>query len=416
MKISSLVTGLLASWILTFSIGVSKFGPVPIKATILLLYLMFSFAALLGKSKVSLKYFPMLAILFFWIGVSVATGILNGFGLSVVSQGASVILSILAVITSFVLYDNNLLKINFIERAIYFAAAIGVSFKVLIGLGVIAGLFSAESINLAMSDYFGSASYEVDIFGGFMGILPRIGNAGDLLYLIIFIFFATKYNRKPILVFAFMWLTMLLFVFVSYSRFLMVIFLAASFCIFFYKIRVYPIKSFLLGVALAMMILSADIIDLSSVVLALYDRFTGQVQFEADSIRSEMAAILFKSFYENMLFGLGLGGYINHYTRSEINLWQYELEYLSLLMQLGLTGFLFIVINYLIYTIFVLFKNFDKKLLLPLMLSVLTLIVVPLQSSLFCGTQWAVIILSIFFLSRDSNINICKYSRPFVSR
>jgi O-antigen ligase len=139
------------------------------------------------------------------------------------------------------------------------------------------------------------------------------------------------------------------------------------------------------------------------IFLEIDERFTGYTQSRSDSIREEMKEVLLGSIADNPVLGVGLGGYARDYLRSPTNMWQYELEYLALVMQLGILGFIFMVANFIVYVLRMLLNGYQKSYAIPMGISIVFWLGTPIQSSLFSGTQSAVIILSIFFLSRKQN-------------
>ena len=389
---------LLCIWIASFSIGITKISFIPIKTIIFFAFVFFSSRALIGKGKVILKHPRSLFLLWLWVVIASTIGVSNGFDLSTINQDASLVASFLVVIFSFVLYENNLLNVDKIKSAIYLTAGVGVAIKVFLGLSVVSGLFSADSIDELMQNYAGSTSFNADIFGGFLGLLPRIGNAGDLFNLIVFVFVVKQSSGIR---FIFFWVLVLAFTLVTYSRYLMLFFAIVS---LYAAVSGIKERSKAATIAMAIVILSIALYysDADVIYSEIENRFTGQVQLESDSIRAEMKTVLFNTFSNNPFVGIGLGGHVQDYIRSPTNLWQYELEYLSLLMQLGVLGFIAIVVNFIVYVIRVLFSNYQKAFIFPMLLSTAFWIGTPFQSSLFNGTQSALIILSIFFLSRKS--------------
>lgn len=390
----------LCMWVLTFTVGFTKFGILPVKSILLLLFLLFSVICLIKINKVILRYKRSLLFLWLWVVVSIFVGIFNGFDFSTVSQAASVTSAFFVVIFSFVLQGNHQLNAGKLKKTIYLTALAGGGIKILMALGVVFGFFSAEGIDQMMQNYAGSTSFHVDMFGGFLGLFPRVGNSGDLFYLIVFLFYVRESGGVKL---ALLWLFALVFVLISYSRYLMIIFVIITLYAIALSVKNKP-KITMSVICALISVPFLGFLDFSSIVSEIANRFTGQVQYEADSIRSEMGGVLSGIFYDNLIFGVGMGGYVRDYIRSDVNLWQYELEYLSMLMQFGIIGFLFIVVNFSMYVIRTLFSSYQKACLLPMIFGVVFWLGTPLQSSLFSGTQSALIVLSIFFLSRESAV------------
>lgn len=389
---------LLCLWIFSFSLGITKISVLPVKTLILLAFLLFTSLALLNKRRLTVRHRWSLLTLWPWIVFSIYIGISNGFLASTASQSLSLTSAFLAAIFVFLLHDNTDIDVERIKKLIYTTAIAGMAAKCFIGIGAIIGVFSADSVDEAMQSYLGSASYNVDILGGFLGLLPRIGNAGDLFFLIAFLFYAKEHRGAKVAIF---WLLALVFVVISYSRYLMVFFLLETLYLAAISARGNP-KVIAIFAVIAIGALKSDYLDVDAALLEIVNRFTGQIQYESDSIRIEMTNILFRVFAENPLWGIGMGGHAPGYLRSYVNLWQYELEYLSLLMQFGILGFIFVVANFAFYALRIIFSGYNKALFWPMVASAIFWLGTPLQSSIFCGTQSALIIMTIFFLSRES--------------
>ncbi len=404
LKLYSIAEFLLRAWILTFAAGITKLGPFPVKALITLLFLFSSLLALFSSKNIITRQKVSLLSLAFWIAASTTIGIINGYASSTASQATSLIISISVVITAFLLYNNNKLRKEGIEQTIYFTAIGGVLLKIFIAASLALGFVTVDRVNQILEVYLGTSSESIHDFGGFLGILPRMGNAGDLFFLVAFMFYAKKHTGSKFLQ---LWTLMLAFVLISYSRYLMVVFAVASVYSMWGAIRKSPLKTII--IAAIIFSLSSLYLDSAELILELDDRFTGQIQSRSDSIRLDMMTVLLDVFRNNFLFGIGMGGYVPNLIRSDQNLWMYELEYVAMLMQFGIFGCVFIFANYIIYILREVFRNFRKDLVIPMMLSTIFWLGTPIQSSLFTGTQSSLIVLSIFFLSRKgrSNENSC---------
>ncbi len=228
-----------------------------------------------------------------------------------------------------------------------------------------------------------------------MGLLPRIGNAGDLFNLVVFLFYIKKNSGARV---ALAWALMLVFVLVTYSRYLILLFVIATLYATGSNIKEKS-KAVMVATALIALAVTIHYTEADVIFAEFEERFTGYTQNQSDQIREEQKLVLLRSFGDSPIFGAGLGGYERNYIRSPSNLWQYEMEYLSLLMQLGVLGFILIVANFVLY-VFRMLTGYDKIYFVPMAISMIFWIGTPVQSSIFSGTQSAVILLSIFFLSR----------------
>jgi len=174
----------------------------------------------------------------------------------------------------------------------------------------------------------------------------------------------------------------------------------------FLKLEMKPLTLFKISIFIgAVLIVGLSLnFQLAILIEGIHERFTGAGSVESDLVRVMQAYYITESVSANFIFGIGMGGFVEAYIRNPINPWHYELEYLSMLMQFGVIGYIFIVFNYIIYVILSIFRNNDPKFKAAIIISLIALLVTPLQSSLLVGTGSAIIIISIFILSRKSGV------------
>lgn len=389
------MTLLLCSWIGLYSVGASKIGFLPVKPIIGILFISLGFCLTLLSKKLIIRHKIILIIIASGACFAFINGALSGFIDSAFSQFLSLTISIAIVVFSMELNRAGFLDAGSIRNTFYWTAILGVLFKLTIVFFVITLGVPVEILNGIMEYYLGVSSESIHGFGGFMGVFPRIGNAGDIFFIIVLFFFINERTGRSTI---FLWLLALLLVMISYSRYLMACFIILSLYYAYQGIKDRPI-----GFPLLVLLVSAliyHLIDFDSVYYELLDRFTGQIQSESDSIRSEMIQRIGAKFFENVFFGIGMGGYIDNYTRSDVNLWMYETEYLALLMQFGVIGFLMVVIFYIFYFLLQFTDGCNRYRRYQAGLSLVLLLGIPMQSAIFVGTQSAIILLSIYFLSR----------------
>lgn len=398
MTIRTLASALLCLWIAIYSLGVTKLGIIPIKLIITIAYIILGIIVFFVSKKIELHQINLLITIAFGVFMAFLVGLYNEFYVSTLSQFVSMCVSFLMVILTIELAMSRQINATQIKSAIYISAVIGILSKLALVFMIVGGLISAENVNNLYQGFFGGSEESIHANRGFMSILPRFGNAGDLFYVIVFVFMMKDFRGKKLFL---MWLLTLAVVLISYSRYLMACFSFISMWLLLLSARKQPIKISLAFITISL--IAFNFIDLNAVYLELVERYTGQIQSESDAIRSEMIGLLYGEFEKNMLFGIGLGGYTGAYIRSDVNLWMYETEYLALLMQLGIVGFLAIVIGYVIYItrqMFVLCPNRTRY--FQISFSMIILLALPMQSALFVGTQFSVALISIFFLSRSS--------------
>lgn len=386
-------------WFLTFSFYITTLFGIPVKLIISLCICFLFLILIIIKDNLIIKN-RYIYILISFIGILTASsiGLYNGFHLSTISHLSSTINSTIMVIIFILLCENNDINSIKFKNYLYFATFAGVLNKDIIGIIVISGYIDPQSIENFIKNFLGSPGYHIDMFGGFMGMLPRIGNAGDIYYLIVFLFFAKSQNGLKLFI---TWIAMALFVIISYSRYLMMVYLIITIYIVIYKISLKKMLILSLFIPFIFLYLSSET---NILFTELYQRYTGDTRSESDGIRKEMFAVLSRNFLEQPFFGIGLGGFDNNYIRSDINKWQYELEYLSLLMQLGFIGFLLTIASYIIFIYKSIKYDIDKSKIFLSYISLGFLLATPFQSALIISTQFSLAIISIYALSRTQHL------------
>lgn len=90
------------------------------------------------------------------------------------------------------------------------------------------------------------------------------------------------------------------------------------------------------------------------------ERYFGENADASDYTRTIMSDWLLLKVYNSPLLGHGLGSYVSEYIRFDDTPWNYELQWLSLVMNFGILGLIFIIFQFFIYYnagVFFLLKN-----------------------------------------------------------
>lgn len=395
LKITSKIAEVsLVLWIITFSLGVTQFYGMPVKNLLLLNFFIFTLTALCQKNKIIFKNPASLTFLSIGLMASVIIGVKNNFGISTFIHAATLITTILVIIFSFVAYDNKILNEKKIILAINFTAFSGIFIKVSLVFFSVIGFLSVESLAANFENIFGSSFFTANLYGGFLGVIPRISSSGYLFFYLVVLFYICGSKNKLCIILSL--ILLLLFTVITYSR----IFIGLYFVVLCYGLYVLFSRNIRVVIVFIGFFCLLSFSKLKPIYLLLAERFFGDLQSASDLVRIEQIYFLNESFLDNILLGQGLGSYNVNIVRNEINRWHYETEYIALLMQLGLFGFLLIVVNFIIYIIKKIAYEMNPKFVFPVVVALLVWILTPLQSALFVGTSASIIIISIFFLSR----------------
>lgn len=250
------------------------------------------------------------------------------------------------------------------------------SIKIVLEVLYIVRILSTTDIVLSLTTIFG---YE-PIYLEFAGFL-RINLPSDfLLPVLLIVISAQKHlNIRLNSYFSIFCATnFLASIFIGYSRYLWFLSFFALLISFYYFLEDFNLvknkKRVLLSIfgttvmasiALLMLMQHSDV--LNPLVDLINERYTGSSAEESDSIRITMQQKLFDQFLQFPIFGSGLGAYPHDYIRFPELPWNYELQWLALLMQFGILGILIISLYIFQYLIFVLKMKYPMNIFLCLL-------------------------------------------------
>ena len=131
-------------------------------------------------------------------------------------------------------------------------------------------------------------------------------------------------------------------------------------------------------------------------------RFFSDSVSESDSIRMEQLSRFVEAIPDHLWLGNGMGSYLPDYLRSTEAPFSYELEYLSFLYQLGIIGFIFIIVGTLYLYIKHIYEYFqyNQKIIQILTLAAgLWYLIRPLFNPAFLGKQNGFIVIGILIIN-----------------
>jgi len=156
--------------------------------------------------------------------------------------------------------------------------------------------------------------------------------------------------------------------FITYSRYLWVFGAFAVLSGFLVSIlhkkyRIETISSDLFKINLLFSILLISLFSLFLVVLiypgimdVVIERFSGRHSIASDLIRKQISLALWKVIEEYPLFGKGMGSYSAELIRFDEVPWNYELQWMALLMNFGVIGVLYLVFLFFIVYRIILYR------------------------------------------------------------
>lgn len=221
---------------------------------------------------------------------------------------------------------------NTIVKALYFVGLI----KIIILLYAFYAGLPVSFVILSLSEFFNTPIMTYDVENTY---IARINFTSDLIIPVSIFYMLMKFYRRGFTKFeAFMVLIILFSAFITMSRFQWVFSIIAI--IFSIMMNINNKKSFIALIFIST--ISFFSLTFQSVQEALFARFDSKLVNASDIERIIQRQEIEKAIFDAPLLGNGIGYYIPNLIRSDVAKYSYELQLHSLIMQLGLLGFLFI--------------------------------------------------------------------------
>jgi hypothetical protein len=248
--------------------------------------------------------------------------------------------------------DNKLIEKEKIKKFLYISMYIKMTVKIVMEILVVTNLLSLNIYNFIYDDILGSISMnmninELDLF--------RINTASDSFMLAILGFYLidkTVSGKQKIIAF----FCSIFFVIIVYSRIFFVQYFLLIITIIFLNIFKNITKkkiAIIFVICLFIFIIFEGVVNIattskSKIGMVIFSRFNSQDVYMSDYIRDVQLIYLKKDITQNPFIGKGIGAYDSIIIRNSELKYAYEKEYYSLLMQLGVIGFIIIVVHSLV--------------------------------------------------------------------
>ena len=336
-------------------------------------------------------------------------GYFNGYqGSTQVFNG--LILPFLSFIIIVNLCKSDLIDVSNVLKIFFLILIIRIIGKIFIEILFLLGVFDIEQIVVFYQNVFNTEITTMSIqIGNY--IFLRLMHAGDFFVVVLFSFYVYKYIHKLTLKII-IWMMTAIFVLIVYSRFIMGMFGVLSLFIIYDFFKALP-KKYIYIICLigfiVVVFLSPYIVDI------IRQRFFSVDNANSDMIRDQQSLVLITSIKENLFVGHGLGAYINDFIRSDTNVFSYEKEYLSLLFQTGIIGFILIIANMLyIYVKSILqniFHNSEERIFILLVLTnIVFFLIRPFFNPGLLGFNNGIIMIFLFISTFKNNIGKEEYN------
>ncbi len=402
-----LLNALICVWIIILPISIIEFKELEqVRKIILLGIFMIGFS---GIKFIETSQLKQALISFCSVLVFAFYGIINGNDMWAIQEGLAILGTIIPVFYIIILYHNSMLDVRKIRKAIIFSMYL---FFILNGVLLLCLLpidFFMEYKALIIERFIeNNPSFDLQLTG-FMGVLPRLDNGANLFpYLMLF--FVINENKDNL----FLWIVSLLACVIGNSR--LVILCYVVLIIYCIKLRIE--ENIRRNSCLKMLAKMAIYVFVFTYLLTAFfdvqgievnanigneyisDRYDGDSATESNSVRELQLTMLMDSIQDNVLMGSGLGGYITKGMTDPEHPWNIEIMPIALLMQIGIVGYVFIMINFFAFFIRSIYRTVDKSKITPLSLAFLFwLFGASVQGNLFIGNFPGCILICIFIMS-----------------
>lgn len=386
-------------YLLSFSLPGNSINGIPIKQ-ILFAMLVITILAHSFKNKnlktiqkpLMMLFIPIIFI-FVWWGYSVLSGnsgTPNEMFISFISLIGTCVIA-------YYFISNNIVGLAKAKKWLYISAFVKIIFTIFIEFRVMSGSMGFEEL---MSVYSYLDSTPVTMLISDLGMV-RIATPSDSFPIVVLGFFIADKNNSRIIRFITS-LAVLFFSFIVYSRFI----LFQTVCTIFIalvigKFNFSKIIKTIIGTTFVLLFLFTVIPDtVANIYNSISFRLFSQEVVMSDNIRNEQQEVILQNISEKPIIGKGLGYYDRDLIRSEENLYSYELEYLSYIMQFGFLGFSLIIIM-IIYSFYTMinFKLNNNTIRYLLYFNLLFWMLKPLFNPGFLSSNSGSSIASLFIIS-----------------
>ena len=283
-------------------------------------------------------------------------GIYNGY--NAFQEASPLVVMLLSFIAVVVAYKEGFIEKKIIKIIAFFLMIAWCCVYFALAVGLLFGLISIQFL-MPILDVYMQANNTITMGNGFLGMLPRIGAGVNIVPFIIYAFYIYENKKYDILI----WILLLFYTIIDCGRIDMMLFCVLTCFKVYYNFKHnLRIKNICKRLSILIMLMiplfwGMSISDIG--VSDFYDGWTERYDRPSDS-RTLQIQYLNDYIEEKTIIGYGLGAFTPEYTRAG-NRWIYEMQFHAFVMQMGILGFLIIVVNYLIIFITTVYKGCERK-------------------------------------------------------
>lgn len=360
-----IVSALLACFIILYVIG--QFCTV-VKIASSCFFILFCFFTLLFICATKkIKFNSGISNYYFFTGLLVwcLVGLSNGYSETVYSEALAFFSLWGAWKCVKIAYDFGLIDVHRMTKCIYWSMMLWFIEYIALIAGLISGALSQNMIYSLLSEWseghFGSEPETLAI--GFLGIMPRLCVGVNIIPLLVLLIIIYK-NKKvdtPAMILGFV------YVLIDYGRLDMFVYACSIVLSLYYSFSIVKLKKIITVVFVFISGILLFLVFNNDIELAydgIVDAFTSDRVGRSDDTRWVSYVYLKDGIIDKPILGHGMGSYLSEQIRND-DKWQYELQTLAFVYQLGFVGTLLIIINFIINTYFSMYRSTKYKRILP---------------------------------------------------
>lgn len=407
-----LLNFLISLWIVTLPIAIVYFKEVELvrKMTLAICLVV----GLLFVKKIEYVHVKQFLVISLGVIVFSFYGYINGYGEWAFQEGVAIFATVIPVYGVITLHQNSLIDQAMLKKTIIISMYLFFLFNGILFLCFLPFDILADYKMMVIKRFLeNNPSFDLQL-SGFMGILPRLDNGANLFpYLLMF--FAINDNKDSKI----LWLMSFFACVIGNSRIVIACYVVLVVYYVLRKIKdinldVNSLRSFFVSILFLFATISlfgdylySQGISSDSNILNEYitGRFEGDSASESNRIRGVQIAMTMDSFQDNIMIGVGLGGYISECVTDIDHPWNIEMMPLALLMQIGVFGCIGILANFFWYYLHNVKRVCGKTRIIPFCLAALFwLFGASLQGNLLIGNFPGCILVCLYIMSCENDI------------
>lgn len=351
------------------------------------------------KIKISIHEIKIMILTLIFVLIWGGQGFIDGYDVTAFQQAIKVVTAFAIWIVFYNLINNRQFEARKGYMLLTTCFWTAIIFKFFLESLYISGFFSDTELVTWCSEKFSIEIMPLSIIDGWV---TRIGTIVDVLPLSIFPFVYLCSNREKRI---FCIIGVVLYSFVNFSR---VYILQTIFFILLLQIpsQYKEIKIKTICIAIIIVCFASLGIGMAwdGVSDILYGRFLGDNAESSDYDRLIQFAFLVEGVQDSILWGHGLGSYIQGYVRSVDTPFLYELEYLALAYQTGILGLIYIFMTFVMIIKEFTLKGLNMRVKLLVIFNLVFLLLRPLTNPmLFASSSMMVLVFIYLYINVMGN-------------